>query len=489
MSESFDFVVVGAGSAGCALARRLSDDDSVSVALLEAGGRPLRPEIAAPSEYYKLWGSEIDWGYQSTPQPGTSGRTHLLPRGRVLGGTSALNGMVYLRGSQEDFDGWATEADSDWNWDAVRTSYEAMEQLLRPRVFAEINPLSEVFIVAAQEAGFPLNPSFDEGELDGCGWNKLSIHEGERHSSYRAFLEPVLDRPNLTVITDVAVKRLVISPEGVVSGVEVNDKVSSRVIEAGEVIVSAGAYESPHLLMRSGIGSASHLEDRGITPVIDLPVGENLQDHLLVGVVLNGTKPISPLHAHITESCAFSRSSPDAASCDIEISFNKEMHFAPDAVDDVPRFTIIPGVTRLKSRGTVKLSTNGEGNGLVIDHNYFGDPTDMDLMIEAVRQSRSIAQAPAFEEYSDGEYFPGPDVETDEQIASYVADNVSTWFHPAGTCRMGSGEGAVVGPDLKVLGTSGLRVADASIMPTVVSVNTNATSMMIGWKAGEIILR
>jgi choline dehydrogenase len=223
--------------------------------------------------------------------------------------------------------------------------------------------------------------------------------------------------------------------------------------------------------------------------VIDLPVGENLQDHLLVGVVLNGTKPISPLHAHITESCAFSRSSPDAASCDIEISFNKEMHFAPDSVDDVPRFTIIPGVTRLKSRGLVRLSADGEGTGLDIDHNYFGDPTDMDLMIEAVRQSRSIAEAPAFKEFSDGEYFPGPDVESDEQIATFVAANVSTWFHPAGTCRMGSGADAVVGPDLRVHGTSGLCVADASIMPTIVSVNTNATSMMIGWKAASLILR
>ncbi|MCW2793814.1 MAG: hypothetical protein JWO76_2912 [Nocardioides sp.] len=489
MSESFDFVVVGAGSAGCALARRLSDDDSVTVALLEAGGQPLRPEIAAPSEYYKLWGSEIDWGYQSTPQSGTNGRTHLLPRGRVLGGTSALNGMVYLRGSQEDFDGWAVEAGKDWGWDAVRSSYEEMEQILRPRVVSETNPLSEVFVVAAQEAGFPLNPSFDEGELEGCGWNRLSIHEGQRHSSYRAFIESVLDRPNLTVMTDVNVERVVLSAKGVVSGVEVTDGTSARVIGATEVILSAGAYESPHLLMRSGIGPAGHLEERGITSVIDLPVGENLQDHLLVGVVLNGTRPISPLHAHITESCAFSRSSPGAASCDIEISFNKEMHFAPDAVDDVPRFTIIPGATRLKSRGSVKLSVDGGGNGLVIDHNYFGDPTDMDLMIEAVRQSRSIAEAPAFKEYSDGEYFPGPAVETHEQIAAYVSDNVSTWFHPAGTCRMGSGEGAVVGPDLRVLGTSGLRVADASIMPTIVSVNTNATSMMIGWKAASLILR
>ena len=254
------------------------------------------------------------------------------------------------------------------------------------------------------------------------------------------------------------------------------------------MILCAGAYESPRLLMLSGIGPAEHLRDRDIDAVVDLPVGDNLQDHLLVGVVQTATRPIDPLHAHMTESCSFSRSSADAVSCDIEISFNKEMHFAPPVDDGVPRFTIIPGVTRLRSRGTVRLPQSGSTDRLEIDHGYFTEPDDMTALIEAVRQSRAIAAAPAFAEWSSGEYFPGPGVETDEEIATYICQNVSTWFHPAGSCTMGTTPNSVVTPDLRVIGTSGLRVADASVMPTVVTVNTNAASMMIGWRAADHVL-
>ena len=222
--------------------------------------------------------------------------------------------------------------------------------------------------------------------------------------------------------------------------------------------------------------------------VVDLPVGNNLQDHLLVGVVQTATRPIDPLHAHMTESCAFSRSSADEVSCDIEISFNKEMHFAAPIDDGVPRFTIIPGVTRLRSRGTVRLPPAGSSDRLEIDHGYFTEPGDIAPLIEAVRQSRAIAAAPAFAEWSSGEFFPGPSVETDKEIATYICETVSTWFHPAGTCTMGTTPDSVVTPDLRVIGVSGLRVADASVMPTVVTVNTNATSMMIGWRAADFVL-
>lgn len=487
-TEVFDVVIVGAGSAGCALARRLTDDPTLDVALVEAGGWPDQPYIAAPTEYFKLWGTEIDWDYESIPQPGTSGRRHRLPRGRVLGGTSAINGMVYLRGAREDFDGWADAGCAGWEWDRVRTSYEQLEELVRPTTFTETNELSDVFIDAATDAGYAFNPSFDDGDLDGCGWNRLSIHQGERQSSYRAFVEPVLSRPNLHIITDTTVERLEISANAQVTGVELRDSSGSvRRLSAGETVVCAGTYESARLLMVSGIGPAAHLHDRGISPLVDLPVGENLQDHLLVGVVQTATRPIDPLYAHITESCAFARSSPEARSCDIEISFNKEMHFAPPIDDGVPRFTIIPGVTRLSSRGAVRLPGPGSSSRLDIDHGYFEDASDMTAMIEAVRRSRAIAASSAFAEWSSGEYFPGPAVETDEEVASYVRDNVSTWFHPAGSCKMGTSDDAVVRPDLRVRGTSGLRVADASVMPTVVTVNTNAASMMIGWKAADFV--
>lgn len=488
-TDRYDIVVVGAGSAGCALARRLTDDPNVTVALVEAGGQPHHPFIAAPTEYFKLWGSEIDWNYESVPQPGTAGRRHQLPRGRVLGGTSAINGMVYLRGAREDFDGWASAGCVGWGWDEVRAAYEQLEELLLPTTFGETNELSDVFIHAAQETGYRFNPFFDDGDLEGCGWNRLSIHRGERHSSFRAFVEPIVARENLRILTDSSVERLSVSPDGIVHGVELLDASGSLTrLAAGEVILCAGAYETPRLLMVSGIGRAEHLQDRDITPVVDLPVGDNLQDHLLVGVVQNATRAIDPLLAHITEACAFARSATNPPSCDIEISFNKEMHFAPPVDDGVPRFTIIPGVTRLQSRGTVRLPASGAPHRLDIDHAYFEESADMTAMIEAVRRSRAIAAAPAFDDWSAGEYFPGPTVETDAEISTFVRTHVSTWFHPAGSCKMGTTPDSVVGPDLRVIGTSGLRVADASVMPTVVTVNTNATSMMIGWKAADLVL-
>lgn len=240
--------------------------------------------------------------------------------------------------------------------------------------------------------------------------------------------------------------------------------------------------------MLSGIGPAEHLKEIGITPIIDLPVGENLIDHLLIGIVYNSRQPISDLNAYCTESCVFTRSTSDRLDCDLEISFAKEPHFAPETDDGVPRFTIIPGITRPRSRGTVRLTAAEPDAPLAIDPNYFSDPYDMQAMIAAVRISREIGKQSALSEWSAGEHFPGPAVESDEDIAAYVARDVSTWFHPVGTCRMGTGANAVVDPSLRIHGVDGLRVADASIMPDIVSVNTNAASIMIGWKAAELAL-
>jgi choline dehydrogenase len=487
--DAYDFVVVGAGSAGCALAHRLSADPTVSVALLEAGGADDREAIRVPRLYFSLWETDVDWQYVSTPQPGTADRAHYLPRGRVLGGTSSINGMVYLRGAASDYDGWAAAGCPGWEWPTVRAAFEELEAWLRPAVLLPHNSLSEVMVEAAVQAGFPRNPAFDSGTLDGAGWNKSTIVGGERQSSYRAFVAPVLpDRPNLRVLPDTRALRVALDGATARGVVVQHDGGATETIAAGEVIVCAGAFDSPRLLMLSGIGPAAQLEQHGIAPIADLPVGEHLIDHLLIGIVYDSHRPISDCNAYCTESCAFARSTPDRADCDLQINFAKEPHFAPETNDGRPRFTIIPGITRPKSRGTVRLTAADPDAPLAIDPCYFSHPDDMAAMIQAVRLSRQIAEQPALADWNAGEHFPGPAVQSDDEIAEYVARDVSTWFHPVGTCRMGAGPDTVVDPTLRVHGVAGLRVADASVMPDVVSVNTNAASIMIGWMAGGIAL-
>ena len=484
-ADRYDFVVVGAGSAGCALTNQLSTDQSASVLLLEAGGSDDREAIRVPRQYFSLWGTDVDWQYVSAPQPATAGRTHLMPRGRVLGGTSSLNGMVYLRGARSDYDRWAEGGCSGWDWASVRRAFEELESWLRPATLDPHNSLTEAMVAAAVEAGFPYNPSFDSGILDGAGWNKSTIANSERFNAYRAFVAPILDRPNLHLQTNSRVLRLVMDGTRAHGVVIQREYGTLETISAGEVILCAGAFDSPRILLLSGIGPVSQLERLGISPVADLPVGENLIDHLLIGVVYDSFQPITDCNAYATEGCAFARSMPDRADCDIQISFAKEPHFAPESTDGVPRFTIIPGITRPQSRGTVCLTAADPNAPLEIDPRYFSHPDDMRAMIQAVRLSREIAQQPALAGWNAGEHFPGPEVSDDAEITAYVARDVSTWFHPVGTCRMGVGADAVVDSSLRVHGITGLRVADASIMPDIVSVNTNAAATMIGWKGGQ----
>jgi choline dehydrogenase len=349
--------------------------------------------------------------------------------------------------------------------------------------------LCDVFLAAAGEAGLPLNPFFDSGTLDGVGWNRSTIANGRRNSAYRAFVAPALERPNLTVMAQTTVNRLLVDARGKVSGVEIRRHGSSGLtrLECDRVVLCAGAFESPRLLLSSGIGPAEHLESIGVDPLVDLPVGENLIDHLLIGVVYNSKQPISLQHSMVTECCAFVRSAPRKDAPDVEISFVKEANFAPPTDDGVPRYTIIPGITQPRSRGTLRLRSADPADRPVIDPNYLSEPEDLQTLIEGIRLTRELGAVAALDDWNAGEFFPGPACESDAQLSEYIRSTISTWFHPVGTCRMGTGDDAVVDPTLTVIGTTGLHVADASIMPDIVSVNTNAASMMIGWRAADFL--
>ncbi len=490
MNRFFDYVVVGAGSAGCALARRLSDNPEVTVALIEAGGADDRQAIVSPSEYFALWGSDVDWGYASAPQASTKNRVHAMPRGRVLGGTSSINGMVYLRGASDDFERWADAGCSGWDWQTVRRAYDEMEAVLAPSVLGDHNPLSEVFLLAAEQAGFARNPCFDSGTLDGVGWNRSTIVGGRRNNSFQAFVAPVLGRSNLAILSETLVQRLIVDQGGAVSGVAIRPTRggASTLVECREVILCAGAFDSPRLLMSSGIGPADHLRSIGIEPLVDLPVGENLIDHLLIGVVYTSKREVSLAHSMVTECCAFGRSTrPRGAVPDIEISFAKEMNFAPPTDDGLSRYTIIPGITQPRSRGTLRLRSAELSDSPIIDPRYLSEPEDTRMLIEGIHMAREIGSSEAFADWNGGEFFPGRAVSSDADLTDYIERSISTWFHPVGTCRMGQGDDCVVSPSLEVRGTTGLRVADASIMPDIVSVNTNAAAMMIGWRAADLV--
>jgi choline dehydrogenase len=509
-----DYIIVGAGSAGCVLAARLSEDPAVEVTLIEAGSADTAPEIHVPAAFGKLFQSKWDWDYLTDPEPGLDGRRRYLPRGKMLGGSSSMNAMIYIRGNRVDYDEWAAAGATGWGWDDVLPYFLQSEDNERgasdlhgvggPLAVSDgrsRHALMDAYLAAAEEAGHKHNDDFNGDSQDGVGYYQLTQRGGMRCSAAVAYLHPVMKRPNLTVIIDALCTRILFEGSRAV-GVEVERGAELTEIHADrEVILSAGAYNSPQLLMLSGVGVAAELQAYGVEPRADLPVGENLQDHVHVSlgyltdtdtlitaesaenVVLLQSEGRGPLTSNIGEAGGFLRSRDGLVAPDFQIHAAPVM-FIDEGLALPTDHAFIFGAAVLKpaSRGKVFLRSLLPSAKPHIVHGYFTAPEDRATMTRAVRMLIEIAAQPALVRHQRAP-LRVPASDSDADIWKFVQRECQTLYHPVGTCAIGS----VVDPELRVLGVDRLRVVDASVMPSVVRGNTNAPTIMIAEKAADLI--
>ncbi|WP_416421667.1 GMC family oxidoreductase [Pseudomonas sp. App30] len=527
--SAYDYVIVGAGPAGCLLANRLSADPAVSVLLLEAGGRDNYPWIHIPVGYLFCIGNpRTDWCFKTQPQPGLDGRALSYPRGKVLGGCSSINGMIYMRGQASDYDGWAAQGNAGWGWQDVLPLFRQSEQHYAGDSAAhggkgewrvELQryrwPILDAFRSAAAQCGVESVDDFNTGDNQGCGYFQVNQRSGIRWNSAKAFLRPALKRANLTVLTGVQVDRLAVD-NGRATAVHARHAGLAQLYTARkEILLCAGAIGSPGILQRSGIGPRPLLERLGITVQHELPgVGGNLQDHLQLRLIykVSNTRTLNqvanslwgkfgmgvrylydrsgPLAMAPSQLGAFIKSDPQQPSA------NLEYHVQPLSLDrfgeplhSFPAFTASVCNLRPKSRGRVDISSASPDDAPIIDPNYLSHPEDLRVAAQAIRLTRRIVDAPALRIFSPAEYLPGPQLESEEQLQQAASAIGTTIFHPVGTCRMGNGPQDVVDATLRVHGIEGLRVVDASIMPEIVSGNTCTPTLMIAEKAAQMILQ